>query len=597
MRVVLLVLGLLFAVGLKAQDAKLAGQYFNDGEYEKAAVLYQKLYDKTKSNYYFDNYIKSLIAVEDYTQAESAIKKELKAHPDRVQLYVTYGKIYEAQFEDEKAQKQFRKAIDNLPNDQYQISRLASAFISMPRYDEALEVYEKGSKLLKDDLIFAYNLGDLYRRKGDSQKMIHYYLNSLQHNPSRMNSLKSLFQRNFTDEDYQNLQTDLYTRVQEDENEVVYVEFLSWCFIQKKDYKNALRQVRALDRRLGENGARVFKLGNIAANAGDFDTAISAYKHIIEKKGVGSPYYIDAKQNYLLARRDKLTSNINYTQEELKLLADEYGQFLDEFGRNGSTAAIMLEEAELYAFYINDLDAAIERLNAIVQIGALEKELKAEAKMRLADFYLMQANRWEATLLYSQVDKDFAEGILGHEARFKNAKLAYYFGDFEWAQAQFDVLKASTSKLIANDALDLSVFIMDNYGLDTSATALQMYAETDLLVFQNRFDEAFVKMDSLLTLFPQHTLEDDVWYLTAQIYKKQKKYQEAEKMYMAILDTYVEEIRADNALFEWAEMKEVYMNQPEEAKKLYERLFLEFSNSTFAIEARKRYRRLRGDDI
>lgn len=37
-------------------------------------------------------------------------------------------------------------------------------------------------------------------------------------------------------------------------------------------------------------------------------------------------------------------------------------------------------------------------------------------------------------------------------------KLAYYRGDFKYAQGLLDVLKAATSELVANDAMQLSVF-------------------------------------------------------------------------------------------------------------------------------------------
>ncbi len=209
----------------------------------------------------------------------------------------------------------------------------------------------------------------------------------------------------------------------------------------------------------------------------------------------------------------------------------------------------------------------------------------------------MQGEIWEATLLYSQVDKAFKDDILGHEARFRNARLSYYAGDFQWAQTQFKVLKASTSKLIANDALDLAVFIADNLGLDSTTTSLKLYSEADLLVFQNRFKEAFQKLDTLLEKFPEHALEDDVFYMKAQIYKKQKNWENAIRMYENIIENHTTEIRADNALFELADLYEKQLKNLEKAKELYEKIFIDFSNSTFAVEARKRFRKLRGDSI
>lgn len=590
----------LFCVGftLSAQNARLAQQYFKDGEYEKAAVLYEQLFEQNENNdFYFDRYIDCLLTLEKFEDAEKAIKRQLRRTPKDVKLYVTYGKLFERQVRDKEANEQYRNAIENMPKDQFAITKLANAFIRLTKYDLAIETYEKGTKLIKNDAVFAYNLGDLYRRKGDTPKMIEYYLNSLEADPRRLNSLKTTFQRFLLSEDYQELQTQLYARIQENENDTVFPEMLTWVFIQRKDYKNAFRQVRALDRRLKENGGRIFRLAEIAANDKDYDAAIEAFNYLVEEKGIGSPFYVDAKREALRAKRNQLVEGYDFSTEELKTLESEYEAFLNEFGRAGNTASIVLELADLEAFYLNDLDRAIELLDEMVKYPGINKNIQAYGKLNLADFYLMKGERWEATLLYSQVDKDFKEDILGHEARFRNAKLSYYMGDFEWAQAQFDILKASTSKLIANDALDLSVFIMDHLGLDTTATPLEWYATADLLVFQNRFDEAFQKVDSLMAAFPEHALEDDVLYLKSKVYRKKREYERAAEILQKIIDNYPESIRADNAIFQLAGLYENHLDDLEKAQALYETLFIDYSGSTFAVEARKKYRELRGDEV
>lgn len=591
----------IFGAGiLLAQPAKLAQQYFQNGEYEKAAVLYEQLYQTNERNpYYFDRYVDCLINLEEFDEAERVIKRQLRRTPENVSLYVIAGKLYERQLREEEAQAQYEAAIKNLPANQYTITRLANAFLSETKYELAIEAYERGAALLKDEHVFAYNLGDLYRRKGEAAKMIENYLNSLEANPDRVNNLKVIFQRYLnTDEEYRELQSQLYTRIQENDRELYNNELLTWVFIQRKDYKNAFRQVKALDRRLRENGGRIYRLAQVAANDGDYDAAITAFDYIVEEKGITSTFYIDAKRESLRNRRNRLVEGYQYSEADLRKLEGQYLSFLEEFGRSRATASIILELAELEALYINDLDKAINLLQEMVELPGVDPVTLAHGKIQLADYYLMQGERWEATLLYSQVDKDFKEDILGHEARFRNAKLSYYNGDFQWAQAQFDVLKASTSKLIANDALDLSVFIMDNLGLDSTTTAMEMFAQSELLVFQNQFDNAFRKLDSLLVLFPKHSLDDDVLYLKAQVHKKRRNYEKAAELLQHIVEEYKDEgIRADNALFELAELHENQFNDPEKAKELYETLFIDFSGSTFAVEARKRFRRLRGDKI
>jgi TolA-binding protein len=233
----------------------------------------------------------------------------------------------------------------------------------------------------------------------------------------------------------------------------------------------------------------------------------------------------------------------------------------------------------------------------MIEFPGIDRTIQAKAKLSLGDYYLINSERWESTLLYSQVDKDFKDDILGHEARFRNAKLSYYAGDFEWAQSQFDVLKASTSKLISNDAIDLSVFIMDNMGLDSITTPMEMYAQAELLTYQNRYDDAFLKLDSIRTKYPQHQLEDDVLWQEGQIYLKQREWSKAIAIFQKIVAEFKEEIRADNSLWALAQIHENQLNDKEKAKEYYERLFMEYSSSVFAVDARKEFRRLRGDKL
>ncbi|HHS95645.1 MAG TPA: tetratricopeptide repeat protein, partial [Phaeodactylibacter sp.] len=187
-------------------ENRLAQQYFQEGEFEKAAVLYEKLYRQNQHNsYYFNRYIDCLISLEDYDTCEKTIKKEIKKKPKEIQLFVTLGNVYQRQYQDDKAKEYYLKAIKELPADRFYVTKLANAFLALTKYDLAIETYEKGSKLLKNKNIFAYNLADLYRRKGDSPKMIDSYLNSLAENPNRLNSLKTTFQRYLSEEDYDEL--------------------------------------------------------------------------------------------------------------------------------------------------------------------------------------------------------------------------------------------------------------------------------------------------------------------------------------------------------------------------------------------------------
>ncbi len=579
------------------QKYRLAVEYYNSGEYEKAAKLYEDLYKENPANKsYFNLYIQCLLDLKDYDNAAKIVQAELKRNPGDVSLYVTYGNLLERQGFNEKANSEFRKAINFLNPDPTNITNLANNFTQLAKYDLAIETFLKGEKLSNVENLYAYNLADLFRRQGDVKNMIKYYLITAEKEPSSLNVQTSL-QRFLSEADYPELQRQLYLKIQENADIPHYGELLQWTFIQKKEYDKALRQAKALDRQFEENGNRVFNLADIAFKDKDYNTAIEAYQYIVTNHGRNTSFYLDAKRGLLNSKKAKVTENFNYSKADLLTLKEEYLSFLNEMGRNTQTAPLMQEFADFEALYVNELDTAIMILEELRLFGGLNPETVAKAKLSLGDYYLMNGDRWEASLLFSQVDKDFKEGQMGEYARYRNAKLSYYAGDFEWAQEQFKILKGATSKLISNDAIDMSVFILDNLGMDTTEITLQMFAKADLLAFQNKYDQALEKLDSIKIIFPEHSLEDDVLYTKAQIFRKLRKTEEMISMYQAIIDNFKEEIRADNALFELAEIYETQLNEPEKAKALYEKLFIEYSGSTFAVEARKRFRKLRGDEI
>jgi TolA-binding protein len=451
---------------------------------------------------------------------------------------------------------------------------------------------------MRDKTMFANSIAELYRRKGDTKKMTASLLNGLDGNPENLGYCQMIFQRFFeTDEDYSYLKEQLYNKLQDKPDNAPTIELLAWVFLQKKDYKNAFRQLKALDRMQADEGSRIFEVAKNAENDKDYDAAIEGYNYIATEKGVNSLYNLESKRNMLNCKRKKLTDGYNYSKEELTAIEAEYETLLGSIGRHAGTASIMMELADMQAFYLNNLPKAVETLAEVIKTPNVQPQMLARAKISLGDFYLMQGENWEATLLYSQVDKAFKDDVLGHEARYRNAKLAYFKGDFDWAKAQFSVLKASTSKLISNDAIDMDVFIMDNSGLDSNYNAMLLYAEAELLVFQNRFNEAFLKMDSITQQYPKHALEDDLYYLKAKIYVKKKDFKAALTAYNYVVANYSDGIRADNSLFDMATLYENALNDKEKAKELYYKLFTEYDNSTLAVESRKKYRILRGDKI
>jgi tetratricopeptide (TPR) repeat protein len=583
-----------------AQKSRLCLEYSKNGEFEKAAECFRDLHEQDRENdYYYERYLACLLELEKFDDAEKVIKKAVKSTPDKLERYVDLGMVFEKLRKTNEAKEQFEKAVKLVKESQIQVSKLAIAFSNKKKYDYAIQTYEKGEKILKEKNFFAYELASVYHSKGDAPKMVEYYLNALDFMPNRLTNIQAYLQRYLSEMtgSFDELKKQIYARMQKNTENLLYPEMLIWVYIQELDFESAFVQSKALDKRLDENGSRVFTLAQSAINEKEYDAALMAFDYIIKEKGPTCIYYFESKQRYLATKREKLIAGFAYTDSEVKQLEAEYEAFLSELGRGRKTASIMKELADLEAFYLNNIIKAIKIMEEVVNIPMLDRNELAEAKLKLGDFYLIQGEMWESSLLYSQVDKEMKDAPLGEMARYKNAKLSYYKGDFEWAQDQLDVLKGSTSELIANDAIDISVFIMEHFNLDTTAESMRYFAEADLLIFQNRFSEAFNSMDSLLIRFPTHGLGDDVYFAKAKVFMKKRQYEKAIEQLNKITTEFKDGILVDNALFTMAELYERELKNPAKAMELYEKILFDYTGSTFTVEARKRFRKLRGDGV
>ncbi len=596
---------IIFVIGLASgfsyaqeTDLDLAEYYFKAGEYASAKLYYQEIYKKNTTNRVYEKYLHTLIALEEYDHAEKIAKKKLKRRIDKASGHQELGDLYKTLSRHDEADEQFELAIKELHPGRSNATKLARAFINLSEFEYAEQTYNKAKKISVDGYPYFYEMANLKGQMGNHEQMVDEFLNLLETSPNYIQSVQNSFNRTLNvvenEEKAEMLKGKLLRKIQKAPEEPIFSDLLIWLYEQQKNFSGALVQAKALDLRLKENGQRVFNLGQLAKKNEDYETAISAYEYVVSK-GASNPYYISARLELLKTLKLQVVSNYNYTPEDISNLEKAYEDALMELGESSSTVIMMKELAHVKAFYANKSEEAIEVLNRALEVPGVYENVVAFIKLELGDILVYEGNVWEASLLFSQVELDFKEDALGHEGKFRNARVSYFTGDFEWAQSQLDVLKASTSKLIANDALDLSLLITDNLALDTIFTPMELFAQAELFIYQNQLDLAVEKIDSILNEYPAHSLTDEIHFSKYQIFKKRGEYEKAAEELDQILLFYGEDIVADDAVFHLAEMNEEIFNDPTRAMELYEQLITDYSNSLFAVEARKRFRRLRGD--
>jgi tetratricopeptide (TPR) repeat protein len=381
--------------------------------------------------------------------------------------------------------------------------------------------------------------------------------------------------------------------MQEEPDVTAYNRLVIWLFLREKKYRLALRQQIALDKRGLNEELMIMELARIAGRNEGYGDALQAYDYLIAK-GDATPYFLMAKLNRVNLRYDQFE---NHAAGALPVaeLKGRFEDILREFGFKAGTCSLFLNYAHLLAFDLQQPDKATDILIRGMELGQLDPFEKDKLKAELADVRVFSGDVWDAILLYSQVIGNNKDNELGDQVKMKKARLGYYMGEMSWAKAQLDVLKASTSKLIANDAMQLSLFIGNNMNLDTTSVPLQLFAEADLLLFRRQNDAAWAMLDSLQHAYPFHTLQDDIFYRKASIREQQGNWTDAAYWLGQIVSEYPYDLLADDALLELGNLYRNKLSDPEKAKSYYLKLLEDHPGSVHVEQARIYFRELRGD--
>jgi tetratricopeptide (TPR) repeat protein len=587
------------ALSQNSKDDQLAIMFFQEKDYEKAASIFLRLYEEKPSNYYYTYLIYCYLESQQYKEAEKLVRKQIKMEPATKRYAVDLGYVYKRQDEPAKAQKQYDEILQNLPAERNSISEIGNAFLSRRESELAVKTYMKGRQLIPD-YPFNMELANIYMSMGDINQMTEEYLNYVDYDITKINYVQDRMQDVLANDPdgtkNENFRKAILKRIQKYPDRTYYSEMLIWYSVQQKDFDMAYTQAKSIDKRLGANGQKVYELAKLCISNNSLDVADEALRYVISK-GKEAPFYMSSRIELLNVAYLRLTGNYTKTQGQLIQLEKDYETTLAELGYNTGTIHLVRNLAHLEAFYLANTDKAIDILNQALEIPAASNQQKADCKLELGDIYLFAGEVWEATLLYSQVDKVFKNDPLGHEAKFRNAKLSFYIGEFNWAKAQLDVLKAATSKLICNDAMELSLMLGDNLFEDSTATGLKVYARAKLAEYQNKDDIAWQILDSIALLNVPHSLNDEVLFTKAGIAVKKSQFTVADSLYQLCYTTYPEDILADNALFKRAELNDIQLNNKTVAMELYQEILTKFPGSLFTVDARKRFRALRGDSL
>lgn len=591
---------LVFAFAASAQpgNEQLARQYLENKEYEKAADLYEDLTQKNQSDLgLYDQYLTCLLMSKQQEKAEKLVNKRKKKFPEIIQYRVDEAYLMEKKGQVPEAEKLYKKVADMPKNELQPFYATAEAFRRRSKYQWAIYVYERGEELFGGAADFSSRLAQIYLETGNKAKALEKYVQLVLTSGLAYDQSKQLFEMNVTDSaDFTLLRSILLRQLQKDPDRFELNDLLKWTFIKTKDWQAAFMQTRALDKRLKESGMRLIELGELCMSNDAWAAATQCFAYV-KSLGATGENYNQAVAGLLETRFQQIKTEATISTITLQTLEGEMLQFLSEYGNTPQTWRTASRLAEVYTQYLHQPDKAVALLEKFYQSPGISGKIQAQAKLALGDAYVTDDDVWSSELLFAQVEKDYPEDPLGQEAKFRRARLSYYRGDYDWAMLQLDALKGATTQLISNNAIRLALTISENLGIDSNYDALERFSKAELLLAQNKLDEAEHEMDSIPKRYPGHSLSDDILFQKALIREKQQRFAEAEELYNTLVVAFAHDILADNAWFKLGLLYEHKLGNTEKAREAFKKIILDFPGSFYAPDARAHYRRLRGDKI
>lgn len=589
MKNILAIMAFFCSFAVFSQNEQLAYNYFEKGEFEKALVTYQDLEKKQPNNTFFVQKIAACLQqLQRYAEAGKFIEEKLDRSKQPM-LYVELGYNYQLLKEMGKAEKNYNLAIKAVTDNPSYVYTVANTFEQKVLLQYALKTYDTASAANKS-MNFDYQQALIQGQLGNTElmidKMLSYAYNNQQSLVVVQNQLSRFMNEEGSDTFNASLRKALLLNTQKTQD-IFWNQFLSWYFVQQKEYGKAFIQEKAIFKRDPELFMNIVNLAHLTMEEKEDATSREILDFIYNNT--------DNANLQMQAQFDILSLDIAIAQEkDYPVLKQRIEALLAQYGTTPYSLGLQIQKADFEGFHLKDTKAAAATLNTALQLQ-LNKYQTAEVKMKLSDILLLDEKFNQAIIYYAQVEEDLKNDAVGHEASFKVARTSYFKGDFEWAQKQLKVLKSSSSQLIANDALELYLLIIDNTAEDSTLTALKKFARADFKLYQNKKAEALTVFKDLVDKETTKSIKDISHLRLGEIYESQAQYDLALQNYQQIIDNYKDGIYVDEALFFSAEIYSKKLNDPEKAKALYEKVIFEHQDSIYFVEARKQFRLLRGD--
>jgi tetratricopeptide (TPR) repeat protein len=576
------------SASLAQNDYLLAESYYREGAYEKAIEQFKKLYAKSPFNTsYLNRLISCYQETEQFSKAEKMLFSKLKKNPEQGFLYVYLGYNYEREQRKELARENYDLALKSIDKNPSYGAIIGRTFKDYNLLNTAVLAYEKVMAINKN-ANYNFQIAQIHGEKGDFKKMFESCIDLVDKKEQYASVIQGFTGKYITDdsENKANIifkKTLLKKSISQPKN--IWNSLLSWLFIQQKEYEKAFVQEKALYLRNSSDLSAIFSLGKIAFENKNYTSAKECFDFITQKSSLNEEI-IDA---YLYIAKIAV-ANHNPQTEAL------FQSLFKKFGKKTSTLKLQIAYADFLTFSQNTPEEAKIVLENAVAFSS-SKFQKARVKLKLGDVLVFTGKFNKALRYFSQIQTQLKNHELAQLARFKVAQTSYFKGDFTWAKTQLKVLKSATSQRIANDAVALYLMITDNEPVDGIPSGLSQYSKAVVLGFQNKTQEAIDTLSVISKRYKGQPIEDEALFKQAKLFLKLNEFEAAITNFKKVIALNPEGVLIDDAYYELAELFNNHLKKPEKASEYYQKIIFDYSSSIYLVEARKKYRKIRGDTL
>ncbi len=577
---------------------KLAQSYERNGEFEKAKIIYIEL-SKIQSwnNKYFEGLNNVYLRLKEYKSSIDLLNEKLKETPNDINKLGMLGSTYYVMGDSEKAFEIWDQVleVDTAPIIKYRIA--ANYAIQNRAFDKAIEILKLGNVKSKDPKLFLFDLANLYSITMKFGKAAEEYCNLLQEQPNQLGTIKSRLIKYFNTHNAID-ETIGIVKLYTEKNETVFLDLLSYLYIQNGSYQQAFETIIILNDKLNNEGLEIFTFAQDAFRDGEYEVSSKAFELIV-KKYPRSPYYSLSKLGFaktLEAKINEEFENKNIKWKPYKKIdtsgsfkyqkvINAYNKLINNFNdgeiKNEALYRIgIIKFGKMYHF-----DAADNLFKSIL-LNSYQSKFTVLALDKLSEIAIIKDSLDKSEEYLNNIitnKKTFP--LIRNKAVYKKAKISFWKGDFERALNYLNSVTKNLSDDMANDAIELSIIINT---LKTDSLSLIKYANADFLTERRSFEDAALEFRYLAESSSLILVKELANFKFAEIMISLDKYPLAMEILENISDKELSSVYADKSLFLLANCYQFGIGNLEKAKQAYEKLLANFPNSLYLDKARER---------